>query len=422
MNKQKIKSFNLDLYSEVLDNGLTVNIVPKKNVNNIYVTFSSKYGSIHSEFIPIDQKEFYKSPLGVAHFLEHKVFATEDEVDPFVFFSSNGADANANTSNYKTTYLFSSPSNFKKNINYLLDFVQTPYFTDENVEKEKGIIIQELKMLADRPYWRLYESVIDNSFINHPIKYPVGGTIKSVKSITKEDLYTCYNTFYHPANMFLTISGNVDPNEAIKIIKENQKNKKYPKFKKIIHKQIEEPNEVFKKRQTLKRDITIPKAAISYKINKKKYDIYELKRYLNMYLSILLGSTSIFDEDVKKSNILDSGVTYEIINTDKHILLIIDFETENYEEVIKRIKNIVGKSHIDKVEFERKKKTLISSYIYRSDNIYAINSKIDSNIINFNEVILDDFDIINKMSFETLNNIIDDLNFDNTNIVVINKK
>lgn len=422
MNKQKIKSFDLDLYSEVLDNGLTVNIVPKKNVNNIYVTFSSKYGSIHSEFIPIDQKEFYKSPLGVAHFLEHKVFATEDEVDPFVFFSSNGADANANTSNYKTTYLFSSPSNFKKNINYLLDFVQTPYFTDENVEKEKGIIIQELKMLADRPYWRLYESVIDNSFINHPIKYPVGGTIKSVKSITKEDLYTCYNTFYHPANMFLTISGNVDPNEAIKIIKENQKNKKYPKFKKIIHKQIEEPNEVFKKRQTLKRDITIPKAAISYKINKKKYDIYELKRYLNMYLSILLGSTSIFDEDVKKSNILDSGVTYEIINTDKHILLIIDFETENYEEVIKRIKNIVGKSHIDKVEFERKKKTLISSYIYRSDNIYAINSKIDSNIINFNEVILDDFDIINKMSFETLNNIIDDLNFDNTNIVVINKK
>lgn len=422
MNKQKIKSFDLDLYSEVLDNGLIVNIVPKKGVKNTYVTFSSKYGSIHDEFIPINKKDYYKVPLGVAHFLEHKVFESEDGTDPFVFFSANGADANANTSNYKTTYLFSSPNNFKENLNYLLDFVQSPYFTDENVEKEKGIIIQELKMLADRPYWRLYESSIDNSFINHPIKYPVGGTIKSVKEITKEDLYTCYDTFYHPANMFLTISGNIDPSETIKIIRENQKQKKYAPFKPIVFKKINEPDEVLRKRQTLKRDVNIPKVSINYKINIKNYDVYELKRYLNIYLSILLGSTSIFDEDVKKDNLLDSGVNYEIINTDKHILILIDFETEKYEEVLKMIKKIVGKSHIDKQDFERKKKTLVSSYIYRSDNIYAINSKIDNNIIAFNKVILDDFEIINKMRYDLLNEIIDDLDFNNSSIVVIDKK
>ena len=192
MNKNKLVSFDLDIYSKTLDNGLLVNIIPKDNVNNIYVTLSTNYGSIHDEFIPIDSNEYYKVPMGVAHFLEHKVFEQRDGVDPFTLFLSKGADSNANTSNYKTTYLFSGTSNFEKNLNLLLDFVQQPFFTDDNVEKEKGIIEQELKMLNDRPYWHLYEKVLENTFSIHPIKYPVGGTVDTIKKITKEDLYKCY--------------------------------------------------------------------------------------------------------------------------------------------------------------------------------------------------------------------------------------
>ena len=239
MKKNKLRQFSLDLYSETLDNGLLINVIPKTNVNNIYVTFSTKYGSVHDEFIPIDQNDFYKVPMGVAHFLEHKVFEQEDGKDPFTRFSTNGADANANTSNYKTTYLFSGPSNLSDNLNFLLDFVQSPYFTDENVEKEKGIIAQELKMLNDKPYWHLYEKALLNSFINHPIKYPVGGTLETIKRITKDDLYTCYNTFYHPANMFITISGNVEPEEVIDIIKNNQDKKTFKSFKNITLKDVE---------------------------------------------------------------------------------------------------------------------------------------------------------------------------------------
>ena len=233
MKKTKLKQFDLDLYSETLDNGLLINVIPKENINNIYVTFSTKYGSIHDEFIPIDGTDYYKVPMGVAHFLEHKVFEQEDGIDPFTIFSSNGADSNANTSNYKTTYLFSGPSNFEENLCFLLDFVQQPYFTDKNVEKEKGIIEQELKMLNDKPYWKLYESTLSNAFINHPIKYPVGGTVETIWKITKEDLYRCYNSFYNPANMFITISGNVSPKDTINIIKNNQSKKKFDKFKEI---------------------------------------------------------------------------------------------------------------------------------------------------------------------------------------------
>ena len=323
MKKNKLVHFDLDLYSETLDNGLEINIVPKNTVNSVYVTFSTKYGSIHDEFIPIDSNEYYKVPMGVAHFLEHKVFEQKDGTDPFTVFSANGADANANTSNFKTTYLFSGTTKLKENLNYLLDFVQSPYFTDANVEKEKGIIAQELKMLMDDPNWQLYDKSIFNSFVKHPIMYPIGGTLKSISKITKEDLYTCYNTFYHPHNMFITITGNVDPSKTIKIIKDNQAKKKFDPFKEITIKTYDEPDEV----------------KTPYKINRQNYDINRLRIYLNIYFSLILGSTSILSEDLRKQNLISNNLSYDSISTDKHILYSIDFESENYDKVLEAIKS-----------------------------------------------------------------------------------
>ena len=226
MKRINIKELKLDLYTEKLDNGLEIYIIPKK-CNNIYTTFSTKYGSNQDEFVPINSKKMKKYPLGIAHFLEHKMFEQEDGTDPFEYYSERGADANANTSNYKTTYLFSGPEFFDENINYLIDYVQSPYFTDENVEKEKGIIIQEIKMYQDDPYSVLFEKSVYNSFIKHPIKIPVIGTIESVKKITKKDLYECYNTFYNPGNMFIVVTGNIDPKQTIELIKENQSKKEF---------------------------------------------------------------------------------------------------------------------------------------------------------------------------------------------------
>ena len=144
MKKIDIKNLDLNLFYEKLDNGLEVYVIPKENCNNVYATFSTKYGSNIIEFVPIGEKKMIKVPLGIAHFLEHKLFEQKDGIDPFTFYSERGADANANTNQKKTTYLFSGSNFILENLNYLLDYVQEPYFTDKNVEKEKGIITQEI--------------------------------------------------------------------------------------------------------------------------------------------------------------------------------------------------------------------------------------------------------------------------------------
>lgn len=422
MKKNKLLHYDLDIYEEVLDNGLSIYVIPFPNINNIYATFSTKYGSIHDEFIPIDSDDYYKVPMGVAHFLEHKVFETNDGVEPFNFFSSHGADCNANTSNYKTTYLFAGPTDFEDNINFLLDFVQSSYFTDENVEKEKGIIEQELKMLNDRPYWHLYEKTLNNVFLEHPIKYPVGGTIDSVRSIMKEDLYKCYNTFYHPSNMFVTITGNVDPNNVINIIKNNQSKKSFAPFKDIILKKYNEPDTVVKEKEIINFDVNIPKVCIAYKINKLDYDINRLRLYLNIYFSNIIGCTSLLDEELRDNNLISEDIDFDVVNTDNHLLYMVNFESNNYEEVINKIINSVGKIKITKEELNRKIKGLKSGIIFRSDNIYSLNSKVNNNLIDYNKIIYDEYDLIESLNIDELNEILEKISFDNKSIIILESK
>lgn len=422
MKKNKLLHYDLDIYEEVLDNGLSIYVIPFQNINNIYATFSTKYGSIHDEFIPIDSEDYYKVPMGVAHFLEHKVFETNDGIEPFNYFSSHGADCNANTSNYKTTYLFSGPTDFEENINFLLDFVQSPYFTDENVEKEKGIIEQELKMLNDRPYWHLYEKTLNNVFSEHPIKYPVGGTIESVRSIMKEDLYKCYNTFYHPANMFVTITGNVDPENVIEIIKYNQENKSFAPFKDIVLKKYNEPDTVVKEKEIIDFDVNIPKVCIGYKINKLDYDINRLRLYLNIYFSNIIGCTSVLDEELRDNNLISEDLDFDVVNTDNHLLYMVNFESNNYNEVIDKIINTVGKVNITKEELNRKIKGLKSGIIFRSDNIYSLNSKVNNNLIDYNKVIYDEYELIESLNIDELNDILEKISFNNKSIIILESK
>ncbi len=423
MKKSNLEKLDLELYEETLTNGLRVFIVPKDNVNSVYATFNTKFGSVNQEFIPNGSKKMIKVPLGVAHFLEHKMFEQKDGVDPFTFYSERGCDANANTSNYKTTYLFSGSNSFAENINYLLDYVQDPYFTDENVEKEKGIIEQEIKMYDDDPFFKMYDKIIYNSFINHPIKYPIAGTIKDVYSITKEDLYNCYNTFYHPSNMFLVITGNVDPEETINIIKVNQEKKEFDKFSGIKVKEYNEPNKVEKKTDKANMDIEISKLGIGYKIDasKIKKSIQEVKRYLSILFDLKLGSTSKLNEDLKNMNLTTHDIDYTLINTDKHILLIVMVETNDTDKVLNLIEEELKNLNVTESELTRKKKVKKSGSIYNSDSIYSINSKIVNNIINYDEVILDDYKHIDEINKKDMDKIVSSIDLDNKTIYVINK-
>ena len=423
MQKHNLDKMDLEIYEETLDNGMKIYIVPKDNVNGYYVTLSTKYGSIQNEFIPIEGNKFIKVPNGVAHFLEHKVFEQKDGVDPFTFYSERGCDANANTSNYKTTYLFSGTSNLNEGLNYLLDYVQSPYFTDENVNKEKGIIEQEIKMYDDSPYYKLYDGVIYNAFVNHPIKYPIAGTVESINKITKNDLYVCYNTFYNPSNMFLVVTGNVDPKEVIDLVKVNQSQKKFPKNNKIEIKQCDEPDNVdieFKKDFF---DVQIPKVSIGYKISVDNIDINinDFKIYLNILFDIKFGSTSEFNEQLKEEKLITGDMDISIVNTDKHVLVTLINESDNVEEVINRIEQNVKDLNVAEEDFNRKKKIRKSASILKSDSIYAINNKIMSNIINYNHIIYNEYKKIDEFTYEQLNQIINKIKLSEKTIYIIDK-
>lgn len=413
---------DLDLYYEKLDNGLEIYIIPKDNVNSTYVTFSTKFGSIHSEFVPYDRNKMTKFPLGVAHFLEHKVFEQKNGIDPFTFYSERGSDANANTSNFKTTYLFSGTNFLEENLNFLLDYVQDPYFTDENVEKEKGIIEQEIRMYDDSPYWKLYDRVLYNAFIKHPIKYPIAGNISSIKKITKEDLYTCYNTFYHPTNMFLVVTGNVDYKDVISLVKANQEKKNFKPAKEIKLKQYNEPDYVELEQDKTEMDIEIRKFSIGYKIkNNTKLDINKFKTYVSMFFNIKFGSVSEFNEQLKQDNLITMDLDITVLNTDKHLLVMIMAETEYIDEVIEKIEEELKNKNIEKTDFNRKKKVKKSSVIYKSDSIYALNNKIMSNVINYGKVITDEFAFIDSLEYDELKIVVENLNLQNKTIYRLEK-
>lgn len=421
--RSKLAKIDLDLYSKTLDNGLEVYIIPKYNVNGINATFSCKFGSVNTEFYDSDTKKLVTVPLGVAHFLEHKMFEQEDNVDPFIFYSERGCDANAFTSQYKTTYLFSGANEFYEGINFLLDYVQSPYFTDQNVEKEKGIIIQELNMYKDNPFNRMYEGIIYNSFKNHPIKYPIGGTIESVKSITKEDLYNCYNTFYHPSNMILVITGNVDPKETFCIIESNQSKKKFKDFKTIKLKKYSEPNSVCKKLEKVNLNVEIPKIGIGYKIDCSSFkeNINDVRTMISTYFDIKLGSTSLINEKLVKDNLITSDISISLVNTDKHVLVIVMVDAKEQDKVLNIIMDELNDKKIKEEELNRRRKVLKSNCIYRSDNIYGLNSKITNDVFKYDKVILDDYKFIDEINMKNMKKLLSKISLDNKTIYYVNK-
>ena len=423
MKKIPLSKLDIDVYYEKLENGLEVFIAPKDNVNNIYVTYSTKYGSNKNDFVPIGKNKMITVPLGIAHFLEHQLFTQEDDTDVMSFYSERGTDVNANTNKLKTTYLFSGPDFFEENLEFLLSYVESPYFTDESVNKEKGIIEQEIKMYQDKPYARLYEGITYNAFHNHPIKYPVIGTIESINKITKDDLYTCYDTFYHPSNMFLVITGNISPEKTIDMIKNHESKRNMEKIKNIKIKEYEEPDKVYKKNEEINLNVTIPKVCIAFKLNIekiKKVPKQEISTYLQILFSLKLGTTSKFCEKLREEKIITSFIDTSVIETDKHALVYVTAESKNPKEFIKRVKQELQDLNISEEELERKKRAYISDIIYASDKIVRINYKIMADIAKYNKLVTDDIDIIEKYNMTEIKEIIKSINLDNYTTFIVN--
>ncbi len=421
MEKKEIKFFNEDIYYEKLDNGLEVYILPNNNVSDTFVTITTRYGGYNLPFM--HNNKFIKVPNGIAHFLEHKMFEQENGIDPFMFFGRSGTYSNALTNYFNTTYVFAGNQNFKNNLNYLLDFIQSPYFTDENVEKEKGIIIEELKMYEDMPDRLIYEKILYNLFNKSPIKYSIGGSIKDVNKITKEDLYNTYNTFYHPSNMFIVITGKVNIEEAISIVKENQSNKKFDKIN-IKVKEIKEDNFVSKDYEILNYNINTPYIAYGIKIplkNINKIDPKLRSMYLSTLFNILFDDTSLFYEETKKEGIIDTPIEIESLDTKNHKIFILIFKSEKYKKCLSKIEETLKNIHVDKFDLERKKKVYISYLLYILDDISESNRILVNDIILYNNVYNNVYELIEKMNISELDNIINKIDLTNKSTFIIKK-
>ena len=422
MKKITIKHVNEDIYYEKLNNGLNVYLYVNRNMHNNYATFTTKYGSINNEFALEDGK-FYKVPNGIAHFLEHKVFVQENDPQPEDYFARSGGLCNAYTTFKNTTYLFSSCDNVLDNVSFLLDFVQNIYLTDENVESEKGIITQEINMCNDRPGDLLYDTIRKNTIKNNPFKESIIGTVDEVNSITREMLMNCYNTFYHPGNMFLVVTGNFDKDEMIKKIRENQDSKEFSKFVKPKIKKYKEPDDVVKDYEEVVCNTNIPKMAYNIKINVNKFDMDKRKLSIYMFIifNLLFGDTSDFDEEMKSSQIITNSLYYNLLNIDSHFIITLNNSGDKYEELIKEIDKKLENVSFSKSELERKKKVLISNEVFSYENIEMVNDIIIDNIIFDGKIETDIIDIINSLNIDELNDVVKNIDFSKKSIVILKK-
>nr|WP_283945667.1 pitrilysin family protein [Paenibacillus amylolyticus] len=350
-----------------MDNGLHVYILPKPGFQKTYATFATKYGSVDNHF-QVEGQEEVKVPDGIAHFLEHKMFE-EPTGDIFATFASHGASANAFTSFDQTVYLFSATEYVNENIQTLVDFVQNPYFTDQNVEKEKGIIGQEIDMYADNPDWRVYFGLIEAMYQKHPVHIDIAGTVESIRTITKEMLYECYNTFYHPSNMLLFVVGGVDPQEVIDMVRSNQEQKDYKPQGSIQRFFEPEPEQVGEARRESKLAVSLPKCLFGFKETDVGLTGEQLLRRdmtTQLMMDLLFGSSTRLFQKLYDEDLISDSFGHEYNSSPQYAFSAIGGDTKDPDQLLARIREEVDaivEKGFESTDFERARKKKIGGYL-----------------------------------------------------------
>ena len=361
------------VYSATHKSGLQVIIIKKPGFKKSYATFSTKYGSINTEFVVPGDSETTKVIPGIAHFLEHKVFEQPDGSNAFNDFSKYGANANAFTSFGVTNYLFSCTVYFYENLEILLDFVQTPYFTEENVEKEKGIIAQEIRMYEDDAEQTCMYNCLEAMYENHPVRINIAGGVEDIMKTTPELLYKCYNTFYHPSNMALICVGDVDENRIWDCVEKYIKqDTPHGEITQVFPK---EDKKVYKRRIEAKFDIPMPMFMIGFKDPETGGSSEEvLKREIltGCVLRTLFGRSSNFYKKLYDEGTINKSFSpfYEYEQSCGYAAFF--GEAENVDKIEKEIFKAVEKAKeqgIDKDAFERAKKVLAGHFMEILDSV-----------------------------------------------------
>ncbi len=353
-----------------LSSGLRIYVLEKPQYNSSYAIFGTKYGSIDTIFSVNGEQTAV--PEGIAHFLEHKLFESEDG-DAFTKYAKTGAYANAFTSFDRTCYLFSCSNRFYENLQILLDFVQSPYFTEATVNKEQGIIGQEIRMYDDSPAWRVMFNMLLSMYHNHPVRIDIAGTVESIAKINSELLYKCYNTFYNPSNMFICIAGNVDTERVLKQIKESIKPSEQIELTRINE---PEPETVMKNYVEQKLAVAQPMFCFGFKETMSKPErTVKQKVCTAILLEVLAGDASPLYKKLINEGLINDEFSTEYFTGYGYSAVIFEGESSNPQAVAEEIKKEIARiktEGIDKKLFSAVRSGMYGNAIRLFDSVEGI--------------------------------------------------
>lgn len=418
MEELELKGLNEKIYVYHTKCGLPIYMWVNEKVSSMYASLSVKYGSIHTKF-KIGKKT-YEVPNGIAHFLEHVKFNIDEETTAHDEFYKLGGDANAFTTFDYTSYIVFATNNKKENLEELLNFVYNPFFTKKCISKEKGIIVEEANMGLDDPYSIVFFHSLLNTLQKSKYRNTITGTPDDVTSITLEDVKLVYDTFYHPENMFLTLTGNFNPYEMACLVEDNLSKKKFGKYLNPIIIKENEPKKVTTKYKEEYINVTYPRLKFSIKMDMsrfKNYSSLELKILTSLLFNINFGATSDFkDELMEKGLIQNMNVTCDVY--DDTFVVTINVTSNFKEEIIKKVKEKLENLSISELDFKRKKNATIATLILDYEDLENVSYRIQDDVLNNGGIVTNLKEILEDETIDDLKKIIDLLDFDNISINV----
>lgn len=420
MEELELQGLNEKIYVYTTKQGLKVYMWVNERVSSTFMTLSVKYGSVHTKF-KVGSKTYEVHP-GVAHFLEHIKFNMEDGTTAHDEFYKLGGDSNAFTTFNYTSYIVFATNKKKENLNLLLDFVYNRYFTKKMINKEKGIIIEEANMGQDDAYMVSFYKSLQNVLQKSKYRNLITGTVDDISNITLDEIELIYDTFYHPKNMFLCITGNFNPYEMAQIVEDNLAKKEFNQYIEPLIISETEPKKIKCEYTEEKLNLTYPriKYQIKLPLNKlreKDDDLLFLKTMLGLLLNINFGSTSDFKEELLEKELI-SALYYSTDIYDDYLVITISVTTNYKDEVIKRIDEKLNNLQVSEEEFNRKKNAAIATLILDYEDVEMVNMKIQDEIINYDEIKLDYKAKLENANINYLEKLIKKINLENVAISV----
>lgn len=400
--------------------GTEIFMLPMEGYSSATAQFTAKFGSQDNSFRTVDG-EFVKIPDGTAHYLEHKLFESEEK-DAFSLFAQTGASCNAGTSFDYTQYYFSCADKFAQNLEILLDFVANPYFTEENVEKERGIIAQEITMYRDNPSWRVFTNLLEALYEKNPVRLDIAGTVESIAQITPKTLYDCYNTFYNPSNMFLCVAGNFDPEDVCRVCEEKLR---AGRAFSVETAPFDEPYAAAKKLVRISMPVAKPIFEIGFK-RREVQGMGEIEDYIyfNILFDMIFGESSEFYEKMRENGLLNDEWGVSVFSGRGHLFPTARGESEKPELILEEMQKLIReckKNPPSRELFERVKKATYGSLVRDFSNVSSVASTLSESALSG----VSPFAAINTAAaadYDTLLGKLESLDEENASVSIVENK